>query len=76
MATVSRSKLDRLLAQVCRHCPVCQRARAEQQGVAFKIVSQVERTVCPFCRAYERVYGRPAHELLIARPPKDPVAPI
>jgi len=56
------SKLDRVLASVCRNCPVCRRARRQQSGVAFQLVNQVERHLCPFCRAYERVYGRKAHE--------------
>jgi hypothetical protein len=25
-------------------------------------VKQIESSLCPFCRAYERVYGRKAHE--------------
>jgi hypothetical protein len=25
-------------------------------------VKKIEATLCPFCRAYERVYGRKAHE--------------
>jgi hypothetical protein len=56
------SKLDRALAKVCRNCPVCRRARHRQSGVAFRLVNQVEQHFCPFCRAYERVYGRKAHE--------------
>jgi uncharacterized protein CbrC (UPF0167 family) len=54
--------LDRVLAQVCVHCPGCRRARKKQTGAAFWLVSKVEGGVCPFCRAYERVYGRKAHE--------------
>jgi hypothetical protein len=49
------------LAKVCANCPVCRRARKQQGDAAFWLVSHVERRVCPFCRAYERVYGRPAH---------------
>lgn len=62
MADSSSSKLDRALAWVCRACPVCRRARGRQAGVAFWLVTRVERQLCPFCRAYERVYGRKAHE--------------
>jgi len=58
------SKLDRKLAQVCVNCPVCRHARREQRGLAYEIVKTVETAVCPFCRAYERVYGRQAHEPL------------
>lgn len=56
------SKLDRALASVCRNCPVCRRARERQKGLAFWLVNKVEHRLCPFCRAYERVYGRRAHE--------------
>ncbi len=56
------SKLDRALANVCRNCPVCRRARQQQSGAAFWLVNRVERLLCPFCSAYTRVYGRKAHE--------------
>jgi len=56
------SRMDRALASVCRNCPVCRRARQRPSGLAFRLVNQVERHLCPFCRAYERVYGRKAHE--------------
>jgi uncharacterized protein CbrC (UPF0167 family) len=56
------SKLDRALANVCRNCPVCRHARKRQTGPASWLVNHVERHLCPFCRAYERVYGRKAHE--------------
>ena len=53
---------DRALAQRCVECPVCTRARRQQRGVAFWFVKQVEGSVCPFCQAYEKVYGRKSHE--------------
>ncbi|MCF7709223.1 MAG: hypothetical protein K9N52_10025 [Verrucomicrobia bacterium] len=56
---------DRVLAGVCVRCPVCNRARKRRGGIAFIVVKAVERRFCPFCRAYERVYKRRAHE----RPP-------
>jgi len=56
------SKLDRALAKVCEHCPVCLTARKNQAGAAFQLVKTVESKACPFCRAYERVHGRKAHE--------------
>lgn len=55
------SRLDHMLAIVCRSCPVCRRARKRQRGVAFWLVKRVEGRFCPFCRAYERVYGQKAH---------------
>jgi uncharacterized protein CbrC (UPF0167 family) len=54
--------IDRALAQVCANCPVCRQARRYQHGAAFWLVSKVEGRWCPFCRAYERVYGRKSHE--------------
>lgn len=58
----SPSKLDQSLAKVCMNCPVCRRARRQQSGAAFQLVKRVETKICPFCRAYERVYGRKSHE--------------
>jgi hypothetical protein len=56
------SRLDQTLAKVCLNCPVCRRARRHQGGAAFRLVQKVEGRVCPFCRAYERVFGCKAHE--------------
>ena len=53
---------DRAMAQVCANCPVCSYARATQKGLLFRFVQKVEDRACPFCKAYERVYGRKAHE--------------
>ncbi|HEY6008777.1 MAG TPA: hypothetical protein VIU40_10680 [Geobacteraceae bacterium] len=53
---------DRALARLCELCPVCRHARHMQKGLAFAIVKNVEGGICPFCRAYERVHGRKAHE--------------
>jgi hypothetical protein len=55
--------IDRRLAHLCELCPVCRRARRKQQGIAFAIVRNVEAAICPFCKAYERVHGRKAHEI-------------
>jgi uncharacterized protein CbrC (UPF0167 family) len=54
--------LDQALARVCLNCPVCRRARRKQRGAAFWLVQRIEGRVCPFCRAYGRVFGRKAHE--------------
>lgn len=54
--------MDRALARVCANCPVCRHARRRQAGAAFWLVKTVEGSVCPFCRAYERVHGRKSHE--------------
>lgn len=56
------SEKDRKKAQRCVECPVCSRARRKQRGLAFWLVKRVERGICPYCKAYERVYGRKAHE--------------
>lgn len=58
------TKLDRALAKVCENCPVCRTARRKQKGAAYRLVKNVEQGACPFCRAYERVHGRKAHEQL------------
>jgi len=62
MDNIEVSNLDRTMAKVCETCPVCRSARRNQQGLANRFVRGVEEKVCPFCRAYERVHGRKAHE--------------
>jgi hypothetical protein len=57
-----KTRIDVALAKVCRHCPVCKQARRRQRGAAFWFVTKIERGACPFCRAYERVHARKAHE--------------
>jgi hypothetical protein len=59
------SERDRKLANFCRTCPVCGHARKTQKGLAFKFVQKIEGNLCPFCKAYERVYGRKAHQKII-----------
>jgi hypothetical protein len=53
---------DRAMAQHCVECPVCTRARRKQRGMAFWFLKKIEGSVCPFCQAYEKVYGRKPHE--------------
>lgn len=55
---------DRKKAEVCLKCPVCSYARRKQRGLVFWFVKRVEGGICPSCRAYEKVYGRKAHEPL------------
>jgi hypothetical protein len=62
METGSASPLMRAMAQVCIHCPVCRTARKKQRGLAYSFVQNIEGGLCPFCLAYEKVYGRKAHE--------------
>ena len=56
------TSLDRAMAKICLNCLLCRNARKRQAGAMFWLVKHVERRVCPFCRAYERVYERKAHE--------------
>jgi hypothetical protein len=53
---------DRLNAQKCIECPMCDRARRKQRGLAFLFVKFLEKGICPYCKAYEKVYGKKAHE--------------
>lgn len=53
---------DLVMAQRCLECPVCSHARKKQRGLAFWFVKCIEGSLCPYCQAYERVYGRKAHE--------------
>jgi hypothetical protein len=52
------------LARICTICPACRHARRKQKGLAFWFLKKIEGSVCPFCKAYERVYGHKAHEPL------------
>ncbi len=62
MKKKSPTKMDRALARICHACPACRTARRYPGGFAFRLVKGVESKVCPFCQAYERVYGHKAHE--------------
>ena len=69
MSAQKASAFDKALARVCANCKVCRHARKQQRGFAFWLVKHVEASLCPFCRAYERVYGRPAHETSASHQP-------
>jgi uncharacterized protein CbrC (UPF0167 family) len=60
--TTTVTEKDRQMAQKCVECPVCKKARRDQRGFAFWFVKKIERGMCPYCKAYERVYGKKAHE--------------
>ncbi len=62
MSTPLVTEKDREMAQKCVECPVCSHARRKQGGIIYWFVKRVEGGVCPYCKAYERVYGRKAHE--------------
>jgi len=53
---------DRRMAKKCVDCRVCKNARRKQRGFSFWLVSKVEGGLCPYCKAYEKVYGKKAHE--------------
>jgi hypothetical protein len=53
---------DREKAQKCLDCTLCDYARKKQKGIAFWFVKAIEGSLCPYCKAYEKVYGRKAHE--------------
>lgn len=55
---------DRQRAKQCLKCPVCNKARVNQKGFSFWFVKKIEGGVCPYCKAYEKVYGKKAHEPL------------
>ena len=56
------SERDRARALRCMNCTPCKHARTKQHGLVFWLVKCVEHRLCPFCRAYEKVYGRKAYE--------------
>jgi uncharacterized protein CbrC (UPF0167 family) len=62
MTTTSPTEKDKKMAQRCVECPVCTKARKQQRGFAFWFVKNIENGICPYCAAYERVYGKKAHE--------------
>ena len=54
---------ERQQAEFCRNeCPVCTKAREKQKGFRFWFVKSIEGGLCPYCKAYAKVYGRKAHE--------------
>jgi len=63
---VMTTAVDRFLAAICEACPLCRHARRKPDGMANRLVRNVEEKLCPFCRAYARVYGTAAHEAVRA----------
>ena len=61
MGNETISDRTRALAGRSENCAVCQCARRKQAGLAFWLVKTFE-SLCPFCRAYEKVHGRKSHE--------------
>ncbi len=62
MENANVSDKDRQMAALCIACPMCKNARIDQGGFMNACVKNFTESICPFCQAYERVYGRKAHE--------------
>ena len=62
MDNVTITEKDKKLAEQCANCFICKRARKKQKGFSFWFVKHIERGFCPACQAYEKVYGKKAHE--------------
>jgi hypothetical protein len=60
--TAMNPRQDKALAKVCENCPVCQRARRKQRGLAFAFVKKIEGAICLFGRSYRQVHNRQPHE--------------
>jgi len=55
------SKRQKWMAQRCLQCTLCKYARKKQKGMLYTI-AKLESRICPFCRAYEKVYGKKSYE--------------
>lgn len=51
-------------AEICNSkCKLCTMGRKKQTGMMNKLVRlEAKSKLCPWCRAYEKVYGVPAYE--------------
>jgi hypothetical protein len=49
-------------AKKCLECPVCVKAREKQKGLAYWFVKLIDRTICPYCKAFEKVFNQRAYE--------------
>ena len=56
---------DKKMAEQCMKCVACSQARINQKGFFFWFVKTIEKWLCPYCKAYEKVYGRKAHEPIL-----------
>jgi len=58
----THGNLTKKLAHFCKNsCPVCTRARKNGEGFLYQM-TKIEEHVCPACRSYKKVYGKPAHK--------------
>lgn len=61
---MSQSNTTLKMAKFCREsCPVCTRGREKGKGFLYTMI-KLEENICPFGRAYKKVYGIPPHEKL------------
>ena len=60
MKNAAVTERDKKMAQKCVGCYVCKKARVNQKGFFFWFVQEIDERICPFCKAYEKVYGRKA----------------
>ncbi|MFO7559578.1 MAG: hypothetical protein R6X10_12165 [Desulfobacterales bacterium] len=59
---MEHGKMTVKMAEFCKKsCPVCTRAREKGEGFLYQFV-KLEEGICPACRSYKKVYGKPAHE--------------
>ena len=49
------------LVSFSEHCPMACQAR-KANPVARWLLKNTGRHICPFCKAYEKKYGKPAYE--------------
>jgi len=57
-------KITKSMANFCKDtCPVCTNGREKGKGILFTMI-KLEENLCPACRSYKNVYGKPAHEKL------------
>lgn len=56
-----KKKIQEWMAQRCVDCAVCKYARRKQKGFIYQFV-KFESRICPFCWAYEKIYGKKAYE--------------
>ncbi len=64
MTKAEITEKDRERARNCLECPVCNYARKKQKGIVFWFIKTVESRICPYGKAYEKVYSRKSHEPL------------
>jgi ribosomal protein S27E len=67
MAEVDKSKFDEKTlkrSEFCESkCPTCVKGREKGSGIWYMLVKLEDRLhFCPWCRAYQKVYGVPAYE--------------